>query len=229
MTPDPGEIVTETQRREVLSLILRAQEGERSRVARDLHDQVGQTLTLLSLEVGLLERAIMSGKQAEELCVQLSQLRDTVALAAGEVRAVAFNLRPTSLDDIGLEAALSGPLRDWSRRTGIEVKFHANGLLESLAEEPSTAAFRIVQEALTNVARHAQASTVSVFVRRTATALRGAIEDDGVGFTPPAPGDSTAGYLGLKGMAERVALVGGRLRIESRPGAGAAVAFLIPL
>jgi len=216
--------------RELLARVLAAQEEERARVARDLHDELGQTLTALGLALSRAEREARAGAAGGRLADDLGQLREHVLRAIDEVRRIAFNLRPTALDDIGLEAALRRHVERWSAETGIPVSFHCNGLREKLDPEVRTTVYRVVQEALNNVARHAGAASVSILVRRHHGQLRAVIEDDGVGFTPGTRENPMVGRgLGVQGMAERLELLGGRLQLESTPGHGTTVAMELSL
>jgi signal transduction histidine kinase len=195
-----------------------AQEDERRRLARDLHDTVGQTLTGLSL-------AAAGGR--------LEQVRELADALGRELHEVAVRLRPTALDDIGLEAGVRALAADWSRRGGVPVEVQAAGLGEPrLPAEVESVLYRVVQEALTNAAKHARATSVSVVVGRREGEAVAVVEDDGVGFDPdalPPPPAGRPGGLGLLGMRERVALLGGVLEVESAPGAGTTVYARIPL
>jgi signal transduction histidine kinase len=204
------------RRRELARRLATAQEDERSRLARDLHDTVGQTLTGLAL-------AARAGN--------LEQVRRLADELGRELHEVAVRLRPTALDDIGLVAAARVLADDWARRTGVAVEFQAVGLDgPRLPAEVETALYRVVQEALTNAAKHAAAGRVGVVVGRRGGSAVAVVEDDGRGFEPdalPTPGQRTG--LGLVGMRERVGLVGGELVIESGPGRGTTVIARIPV
>ncbi|MBF6557845.1 MAG: GAF domain-containing sensor histidine kinase [Acidimicrobiales bacterium] len=216
-------------RRQMLGEILDAQEAERARVARDLHDDVGQALTSVLLGLRLVESSL--GKNEADLDdarLRTEEVRDLVADALGRTRHLAFELRPTVLDDMGLLAALERLVADTSTRTATAVGLATHGVGDDrLAPEIETVAYRVVQEALTNVARHSQAKSASVTVSVAEGRLRALVEDDGVGFDPVAA--ARCGHLGLEGMAERAALVGGSLETSSAPGAGATVRLEVPL
>lgn len=199
-----------------------AQEDERKRVARDLHDSVGQLLAGLALAFKAVEGAAVPPPVAAKLADA-----QRVADALGkEVHALAVRLRPTSLDDLGLEAALAQLVNEWSARSGVRAEFHAAGIeTDRLPAEVETTVYRVVQEALTNIARHAGATAVGVVVRRTGGYVSVVVEDNGSGFDPSAATDR----LGLVGMRERVSSVGGELEIESRPGAGTSIIITIPV
>jgi signal transduction histidine kinase len=219
----------EASRRELLRRLATAQEDERRRIARDLHDQMGQLLTALGLGLKALEDATPDPSPARP---HLARLRDLTDLIGREAHQLALELRPTALDDLGLQAALANYAEGWPARSGVELDFHAAGPdTGRLPEAAETALFRVVQEALTNVLRHAGARRVSLVLQRSAGQAVAVVEDDGVGFdaeseTAPAGG---GGRLGLLGMRERVALVGGTLTVESAPGRGTTVIARVPL
>lgn len=203
----------ERQRAELLRAWLKGQEEERGRIARELHDEVGQALTGLIL--GLEE---LPGEKA----LALKELaRHTLA----EVRRLALDLRPSILDHLGLEAALRRYVREFAERTGLEVDFSFH-LRRSLSPELETVVYRVVQEALTNVARHSGSSRAAVGVLEVEGEVRVFVEDEGRGFDPKMVG---LGHQGLVGMRERVELVGGKLLLESAPGEGTRVQVRLPL
>ena len=214
-----GSLEAEMERRRDLARRLAtAQEDERRRVSRDLHDSVGQLMAGLSLALKSVEAA---GELPPASAARLAEARRVLDALGREVHGLAVRLRPTVLDDVGLEPALGQLVSDWSERTEIEAAFQASAIgPERLAPEVETAIYRIVQEALTNVAKHAKASAVSVVLSRSDGHVTVVVEDDGVGFVPDA---APKGRLGLLGMRERTALVGGELDVESSPGGGTAV------
>jgi signal transduction histidine kinase len=216
-------------RAEILRGLLAAQEAERSRVARDLHDQIGQMLTFLGYAIGLVERGIKDGAEPAVLGEQLEEMRGLTRSAIDEVRRIAFALRPSTLDNIGLDAALRRYIREWSGATEIPARLSIRGELGILSDDVRTAMYRVVQEALTNVARHARATSVRVTIVRNADGLRCAIRDNGTGFNVPHADDPLIGSTGLWGMAERVRLTGGRFKVQSRPGAGTTIRIEVPL
>ncbi|HET7488877.1 MAG TPA: GAF domain-containing sensor histidine kinase [Acidimicrobiales bacterium] len=205
-------------RQALLAEVIAAQEAERARVARDLHDDVGQALTSVLLGLRLVEDA---GPYIEEL-------RELVADALRRTRELAFELRPTVLDDIGLTAALERLTQAVGARAALPVGLAVTGLDAGERLDPAveTVVYRVAQEALTNVVRHAAASEASVTVAVGPARVRVLVEDDGAGFEPrhPPPG----GHLGIEGMHERVALVGGTLQILSEPGRGTTVVAELP-
>ena len=203
-----------------------AQEEERHRIARELHDQMGQHLTALSLGLKSLYNATPVTFAARQGLQQLQELAD---LMGREIHQLALELRPTALDDLGLHTALLNYVETWSERSGVEVDFHSTGLdggrLPSLLE---TTLYRVVQEALTNVLKHAGAQRVSLILQRSGDQVLLVVEDDGRGFDAEA-GPMSAGRLGLLGMRERLALVAGTLTIESAPVTGTTVYARVPL
>ncbi len=215
-------------RTELLRRIVTAQEDERRRVARDLHDGLGQEITALILGLGALERAVPDGSPGRE---RLGEVEATVARIGREAHDLAIDIRPTALDDLGLIAALSAYIDRWSGRTGIAAEFQPTGVVagDRFPPEVETTAYRIVQEALNNVAKYAMARRVSVILERQGDELTALVEDDGRGFDPARPGPAGRRSLGLLGMRERVNLVGGTLLIESGDGVGTTVRARIPL
>lgn len=211
----------EHSRRETLRRVVEAQEGERRRIARELHDDTGQSLA--SVLMGL-RRAEESRDPAETARI-LTELRETITGSIRDLRALAVELRPTALDDFGLEAALERLTETFGRRTGLQIDLQTSGLEDRLPDPVETALYRIVQESLTNVAKHAGAGTVSVVAQHHAGRAVVVIEDDGRGF----PTDAAAAGLGLVSMRDRVELVGGTLRVQSHEGSGTTIAVEVPL
>jgi PAS domain S-box-containing protein len=210
----------ERARTELLTRLVFAQEDERRRIAREMHDQFGEQLTALGLRVGMLKAACGDRR---DLCEQVEALEIVAAELDRDVDALVWELRPTALDDLGLRAALANYVQNWSKRVSISAELHASGLLDDrLASEAETTLYRIAQEALTNVAKHAQAENVDVILERRSDHVLLIVEDDGVGFDP---GDArTAGQgFGLLGMQERAALMGATLQIESAAGKGTTI------
>ena len=205
--------------------VLTAQEDERQRVARELHDETAQSLT--SLLIGL--RVIEKATSPRELATRISELRSETGRTLAEVRKMAVDLRPSTLDDLGLTAALQWYTDDFARRTGTTVTFRCYGLEQRLPDDVEVVVYRIVQEALTNVAKHAQASQVDVSVGRERGLVVASVADNGVGFDVNRIMTSRERGLGLFGMQERVSLVGGTLRLTSHPPQGTRVALDIPV
>lgn len=211
--------------------VISAQEAERSRVARDLHDEIGQALTSVLLDVRSVESAVAghrcSPSGAEEVRRRVAELRGGIGRALDSVQRLAFDLRPAVLDDLGLVAALRRLTT--STMTGdVNVELETVNLDDGdrLPADIETTAYRLVQESLTNVVRHARASTCGVILGRAQGRLRVMVEDDGVGFSPESP---AGGGLGLMGMKERAALVGGTLTVTSQLGQGTSVVFEVHL
>lgn len=218
----------EVLRRQLLERSITLQEEERKRIARELHDQTGQRLTSIIMTLGVLEETVST----PEARAHVRDLRNTVAQILKEVRELALHLRPAVLDDLGLLAALRHYLKGYQNRFRLLVDFQMLGLDgKRLPPEVETALFRITQEALTNVARHAQAHSVTVLLEDRGASAMLIVEDDGVGFDVARVMDSRPheGNLGLYGMRERASLLGGTLTIESTPGRGTAVFVRIPL
>jgi signal transduction histidine kinase len=203
-----------------LRRVLEAQELERRRLARELHDQTGQELTSVLLGLKAVEEAKSDTERAEALAGVHEQVLGTLH----DVRRIAVELRPKALDDFGLVAALERLRDTFSEQTGMRVDLESR-IRDRLPTEVETALYRIVQEALTNVVKHAQATAVSIVLARQDGIVTAVIEDDGRGFNPGRTRDG----LGLLGMGERLALLGGKLKIESSHGAGTTIVAELPL
>jgi len=211
----------EQLRARYVSGVIAAQEEERKRIARELHDSTSQSLT--SLLIGM--RTLADYCDSPAVRERAEELRQVAARTLDDVHALALQLRPSVLDDLGLAAALERYVAECRQRYALPVDLALRGLDERLPMEVETALYRIVQEGLTNVARHAQAKTASVLVERRNGTVRAIIEDDGRGFDPTQVGDR----LGLYGIRERAELLGGTLTIESERGRGASLFVEIPL
>jgi PAS domain S-box-containing protein len=195
------------------------QESERRNIARELHDEAGQALASLRIGLRLLEREIDEGGSVTGLVAELMQRTDAVIDGLHRLGA---DLRPASLDHLGLEAALRQYSRSAAAKFGLAVRFKARGFTsERLPSVVETALFRVVQEAITNVVRHAHATQVDVLARRHGDRVTVMVEDDGVGFDPAQV--KSADHLGLLGLKERAEALGGTLSVESTPGAGTTV------
>lgn len=205
--------------------LIGAQEDERRTIARELHDEVGQVLTALQVELSLAHRQLQIAGVSAAPLVEAQSLADG---ALSTVRDLSQLLRPAALDDLGLPAAIDASLRGLARRHEIRVELSQTGMADRLAPETEIAAYRIVQEALTNVARHANAAHCRVRLRRLPDTLRVEVQDDGRGFDPDGEPQPTGGF-GLIGMRERAALLGGQLSIWSAPGAGTRVLVELPV
>ncbi len=213
-------------RQALLQRLAVAEEEERHRIARELHDQMGQHLTALSLGLKSVKDATPGPAPTH---LRLQQLQDLAELMGKEVHRLALELRPTALDDLGLHTALANYVEAWSDSCRVEVDFQSAGLdAERLPPALETALYRVVQESLTNVLKHAKAGRVSLILHRSSDQVSAVVEDDGLGFDAEA-GLRGAGRLGLLGMQERLALVGGALTVESTAGSGTTVFARIPL
>lgn len=216
-------------RTQLLKRLVTAQEDERRRISRELHDQMGQSLAALMLGLKSLEGSAQLESSASRRLKDLQELTNSLA---EEVHTLARHLRPTALDDFGLHTALSNYVDDWSERSEINADFHSNGLItRRLPPDIETAVYRMVQEALTNVLKHARARNVSVIVEHRGGRVLAIVEDDGCGFdvTTPSVLSPKQRRLGVLGMEERISLVGGTFNIESTPGLGTTVLATIPV
>lgn len=216
-------------RTEVLSQVIEAQEAERARVSRDLHDEIGQSLTSVLLGLRLVEESLArTAPDIEDCRRRTAEVRELVAGALHQARTLAFDLRPTVLDDLGLMAALRRLIAEVGARGAPTVDLAVHGLDDDtrLAPEVETVVYRVVQEALTNVVRHAAASSASVVVARDGGSLRTVVEDDGHGFDL---GTTRRPSLGLGGMTERAELVGGSLTIDTGDARGTTVRLEVPI
>ncbi len=208
--------LSERVERDALRRVVAAQELERQRLARELHDETGQALTSILLGLKQLE-----GAESPEA---VEGLRELVVATLRDVRRLAIELRPKVLDDFGLVPALERLTQEFAEQTGITVDLEASAVTERPPVEVETAIYRIVQEALTNVVKHAHAQRVSVLVTRAGGRIKAVIEDDGTGFDPTA----TDGGIGLIGMRERIELLDGSLVVETGPASGTTLAVEVP-
>ncbi len=203
--------------REAVGRLLEGQELERRRLARELHDETGQALASIKLGLKALEEQV--GTEP------LALIRDLVSSALDDVRRLTVELRPPALDDFGLGAALERLTSIVGQRSTIDLNLNVSSDLK-LPTDYDTALYRIVQESLTNIIKHADATSVSILVTRSGHSVRAVIEDDGKGFDPASV---RAGALGLVGMRERVSLLDGRFEIDSAPGRGTTLLVELPL
>jgi two-component system sensor histidine kinase UhpB len=210
----------EAERRRTSSTALAAQEEERARVARDLHDEVNQSLTALLLR---LEAA--RAKAPVELAHELAETKALANQAMEELLMLARQLRPTALDDLGLKAALAGHVKELGRKGRIRTRFDSSGDFSGLPSDVQLVVYRVAQEALSNAAQHSGAEHVQVELMRQGDRVELTVGDDGSGFTF----DQAARGLGIAGMRERALLVGGDMQVESRPDAGTRVHLTVPL
>jgi signal transduction histidine kinase len=213
----------EQLRSQLLEKVIAAQEEERRRVARELHDETGQALTSLMVRL----QTIYQQCPSPELQCHIDDLRLLLRQTLDGVHNMALALRPSVLDDLGLVAALRRTVQDCHANYPLDLDLVVVGLEgERLPPAVETALYRIVQESLTNIVRHAQATTASVLVERKNGRVRAIIEDDGIGFDPQ---QAAEGRLGLYGIRERAELLNGTVIIESRPGEGTAVYIEVPV
>jgi light-regulated signal transduction histidine kinase (bacteriophytochrome) len=220
--------VVEAELAEVLRSTVIYQEEERQRIARELHDSLGQYLTVMNLNLDVLgtEFADISG-----LKPKLSELKSLTADVGHEVNRLAWELRPTALDDIGLQPAIQQYIEEWGQRSGLRFDLHLTLSDRRLPPIIETTLYRIMQEAITNVVKHAKAKNVGVILKATPDEAVMIIEDDGQGFQVEheEPALAPSSRLGLLGIRERIALVGGALEVESTPGHGATLIIHVPL
>ena len=213
----------------LLRKIVTTQEDERRRIARDLHDQLGQQLTGLRLKVASLKEKCSTYK---EISPDVERIEEIGAKLDTQVNFLAWELRPTALDDLGLIDAVQNYVRAWSRQFDIPAAFHTNGgLVKRVDSEIETNLYRIAQEALNNVFKHSSAESVSVILEVRNADVVLIVEDNGRGFEPDevGPGDETGRGLGIIGMRERAAIVGGKIEIESSAGRGTTIFVRVPL
>jgi PAS domain S-box-containing protein len=217
----------EEARIEVLHQLVNAQEEERRRIARDIHDQLGQQLTVLRLHLEMLKKMCRDA----EMFAQISEVQKVARRLDADVDFLAWEMRPSALDDLGIAAALDNYLRQWSKHFSIASEFNADRFGKiTLAPEVETNLYRITQEALNNVSKHAKASCVNVLLEPRGDSLMLIIEDDGVGFEPiKHPLKEKGVSMGLIGMQERAALAGGTLEIESAEGKGTTIYARVPI
>jgi signal transduction histidine kinase len=208
--------------RDALARVVAAQELERKRLARELHDETGQALTSILLGLKPLDRAAAT----EEDRAAVASLRELVVSTLQDVRRLAVELRPSALDDFGLSTAVERLAETFRDNTGMRVDLEAQLGDVRLPTEVETTLYRIVQEALANIVKHAEATHVSILLTRKENSVAAVVEDNGKGFDKNITGDDV---LGLVGMRERVGLVGGRLVIESAEGSGTAIAAEVPV
>jgi two-component system, NarL family, sensor histidine kinase DevS len=213
--------LSERMARDALRRVVRAQELERRRLARELHDETGQALASILLGLKGLEDVSNQGELAEST----ARLRELVVTTLQDVRRLAVELRPAALDDFGLVPALERLVETYRDQTGVEVDLEPRLGGDRLPSDVETTLYRITQEALTNVVKHAQASHVSIVLTRRDSSVSAVIEDDGRGFAE----DGSTNGLGLLGMRERITLVDGRLSVESSPGTGTTLSIEVPL
>ncbi len=204
--------------------LMKAQEEERLHLSRELHDESGQLLAALMVQIGLLNREAGNNPALKSRIAELKHITDEIQ---DDLHKLAVNLRPASLDHLGLTSALQQYINDFNRQYNIKVDFETVGMKDRrLKGDVETAVFRIVQESLTNIVLHAQASQVDILVNLNDNHLVTVIEDNGIGFSPTSP--DLDNHLGLFGMRERVEMMGGKFTVESAPGKGTTVKVEVP-
>ncbi len=209
------------------SQILSAQEQERKRIARELHDETSQLLTSLLISLALIEESVST----ETARARIADTRQLAHQTLRAVRNLSIDVRPSALDDLGLLPALRWYVKEYQQKCGVETEFVASGIHERFAAETETAIYRIIQESLTNTARHANAKKVWITLTRREDRLCASVRDDGHGFNVQAvmkqPWQDRG--LGLAGMMERASLLDGTLEVQSEPGRGTVIDVVIPL
>jgi signal transduction histidine kinase len=214
----------ERMRTELLKKVVQAQEDERQRISRELHDELGQSMTSLLIGLKLLEKAGLD----DEGYLVIGNLSGTVSGMLSSIHDMALELRPTALDDLGLAPALAQYARESQGRLGFKIDFEVIGMNgRRLPREIESTLYRIIQESLTNVARHSMASKASIILKQNENSIIAIVEDNGVGFDTKQVLEKSH-RLGLYGMQERAALVGGKLTVESTPGIGTTIYVEVP-
>jgi len=207
------------------SQLLRLQEEERRRISRDLHDDINQRLALLSIDIEMLEQQLPDASDRTVRTVRTIQ--DRIVELSDNVRRLAYQFHPSILDDLGLSIALRRLVDDFQTRTGIEARFIGKDIPKHVVKEVVTCLYRVAQEGLANISRHAKAKNVRVELQRVRDGLQLMISDDGIGFDMSRH-DGQRGSLGLLSMRERVSLVAGTLSIQSTPGEGTQICAWVP-
>jgi signal transduction histidine kinase len=218
----------EAGRTQLLHRLVSVQEHERGRLARELHDQMGQDLATLLLSLKRLESSAPPAAASAAAQAEIARLQELTRRLIEQVHTIAWELRPAAIDDLGVHGALGAYLEQWSERSGLRADFASSLESQRLSGPAELALYRIAQEALTNVLKHACARNVSLTLQRRGEEIVMVIEDDGAGFSVPPHAASAGGRLGLLGMHERAGLVGGTLHVESAPGRGTTVVARIP-
>jgi signal transduction histidine kinase len=214
------------ERGDLIGKIITAQEEERRRISRELHDDISQTLTGLVMSLGSAENLITSDPVAARQT--LESLRHVTGEAVENVRRLIRDLRPSLLDDLGLVPAISWYVENYLAPAAVEAKLETSGMDEGIPPAAKIALFRVVQEAITNIVKHSQAKTARICLQFAPSAIVGDIEDDGIGFSVDTVHSGNNEGMGLLGMGERIELLKGKLEIESKPGKGTRVHFEIP-
>jgi signal transduction histidine kinase len=214
------------ERATLLDRTVTAQEAERRRIARELHDSLGQYLTALRLGFPAIEPHCVGNQAAQQ---KLGELKGLATDLGRELNRIAWELRPLALDDFGLQGAVTQYLEEWADRSRLHIDLEINLGNRRLPQALETALFRVVQEAVTNVVKHAGADRIGVVLEAIGNELRLIVEDDGKGFDVAAGKEVGIKHMGLLGVRERLALLGGSLEIETSEEGGTTVYVGIPL
>jgi two-component system sensor histidine kinase UhpB len=217
--------------------LVNAQEDERKRISRELHDELGQALTATRIDLLAVSESLDQDRSVGTSCNGRDvhqRLTDTILVVEQmlkQVREMALDLRPSMLDDLGLVPTLGWHTRRFAERTGVNVTLDHRGMEERLPAQVETTLYRTVQEALTNISKHAQAKNVGIHIARVNSTVRAIVQDDGKGFDPQAvqARHTTERGVGLVGMRERVVGAGGNLIVNSAPGQGTRLSLTMPL
>lgn len=217
------------QRKKAAASVIKAQEEERKRIARELHDETSQSLTGLVIGIRMVQEIVPD--YMPDVQERLENINDLAHATLNEVHTMAVRLRPSVLDDLGLAAALRSYAKEYTENTGIPVEMQLLGMSHRLTPELETVLYRVIQEALTNVARHSNATSCRVTLRRKEQVVQVVIEDNGQGFDSQTVmlSDEKGHGLGLHGMKERIELVGGSLEFDARPAKGTTIFIEVPL
>jgi signal transduction histidine kinase len=219
--------VVEAELSKVLRRTVLEQEAERQRIARELHDSLGQYLTVMRMDLESIGRDAQASVAIRQ---RVDKLKNLTTDVGQEVNQLAWEIRPTALDDLGLQTAIQQFLEEWEERSSLKFELHLALNERRLPAPIETALYRALQEAVRNVVKHAEATQIGVILEASSTEVRLIVEDDGKGFLWD--GEGVAGppdRLGLLGMRERLALVGGSLEVETSPGAGTTLLVHVPL
>lgn len=219
----------EELRGHLLQKVISAQEEERKRIARELHDEAGQALTALSISLETAEHSLPADPEAAKKII--GEMKSLTFHTLEDIHRIMIDLRPTLLDDLGLVPALRWYTQNYLEKIGIKANFETSGLAKRLSPQIETVVFRVIQEAITNIAKHSEARTATIRLEAVDSTLKASIEDDGKGFDVHGTLNSEDEWqgLGLHGMSERVSLLGGSFTIDSQPGQGTRLWLEIPI
>jgi signal transduction histidine kinase len=216
----------EVSRQALLESLVKAQEEERGRLARELHDGAGQTLTSLLVRMKTLEKT----NSSPEAKKSLNAMEEIIVQTIEQIRELSYRLRPIVLEEFGLSVALDNLVNETVATSGLEFKFESQLSGQQLSSEVEVALYRIAQEGITNILRHAHAHKVSLKLNRQSTGIQLCVDDDGIGFDPShLPGDPSKPHLGLISMRERAEMLGGTLDVYTASGDGTSIQAFIPL